>query len=178
MTAFDLIVVGIVGLSAIAAFLRGFVRVAASLAAWVIGCFAALRFSTALGGLLPDIGESPLTRYIVAFVLIVVGVLIVGVLVGLVLSRLLRAAGLGFLDRFLGAILGLARGLVIVVFLVLLAGLTSLPAKDWWQNALLSPPLTVAALSLRPWLPKAWAEQLHYDGKERRPDKPVEKGKA
>ena len=178
MTAFDLVVVGIVGLSAIAAFLRGFVRVAASLAAWVIGCLVALRFSTALGSLLPDLGESSLTRYIVAFLLIMAGVLIIGALVGLVLSRLLRAAGLGFLDRFLGAILGLARGLVIVVFLVLLAGVTSLPAKDWWQNALLSPPLTVAALSLRPWLPKAWAEQLHYDGKERRPDKPVEKGKA
>ena len=34
MTAFDFIVIGIVGLSTITAFLRGFVRVAASLAAW------------------------------------------------------------------------------------------------------------------------------------------------
>jgi membrane protein required for colicin V production len=177
MTAFDLIVIGIVGLSAVAAFLRGFVRVAASLAAWVVGCVAALRFSAPVGALLPDLGESSLTRYIVAFLLIVIGVLIIGGLGGLALSRLLRAAGFGSLDRFLGAILGLARGVVIVVFLMLLAGLTSLPKKDWWQNAFFSPPLTVAALSLRPWLPKAWAEQLHFEGKERRPDKPVEKGK-
>jgi len=178
MTAFDFIVIGIVGLSAIAAFLRGFVRVAASLAAWVIGFLAALRLSEPVGALLPDFGETASTRYVVAFILIMLGVLIVGGLAGFVLSRLLRAAGLGFLDRLLGAILGLARGLLIVVFLVLLAGLTPLPTKDWWQNALLSPPLTVAALSLRPWLPKAWAERLHYDGKEQQPAKPVEKAKV
>ena len=50
--------------------------------------------------------------------------------------------------------------------------LTALPKADWWQNALLSPPLTVAALSLRPWLPRAWADRLDY-GKERRPVKTV-----
>jgi len=175
MTAFDFFVIGIVGLSALTAYLRGFVRVAASLAAWVIGLIAALRFSDALGAMLPSFGEAPATRYVVAFVLILIGVLIVGALVGFALSRAVRAMGLGFLDRFLGAIFGVARGLVITVLLVLLAGLTALPTKNWWQNALLSPPLTTAALSLRPWLPKVWAEHLDYNGKERRPAKPVVK---
>jgi membrane protein required for colicin V production len=175
MTAFDLIVVGIVGLSTVAAFLRGFVRVAASLAAWVLGFLAALRFSSGLGAMLPNFGESPTTRYVVAFVAILLAVLVVGALIGFVVSRMLRAIGLGFLDRFLGAVFGLARGLIIVVFFVLLAGLTALPTKDWWQNAMLSPIFTTAALSLRPWLPKAWAERLDYGGKERRPIKPVVK---
>jgi membrane protein required for colicin V production len=175
MTAFDLIAVGIVGLSTVAAFLRGFVRVAASLAAWVLGFLAALRFSGGLGAMLPNFGESPTTRYVVAFVVILLVVLVVGALVGFVASRLLRAIGLGFLDRFLGAVFGLARGLVIVVFLVLLAGLTKLPTKDWWQNAALSPIFTTAAMSLRPWLPKPWAERLDYGGKEHRPAKPVVK---
>jgi membrane protein required for colicin V production len=175
MSAFDLIVVGIVGLSTVAAFLHGFVRVAASLAAWVLGFFAALRFSSGFGAMLPDFGESPTTRYVVAFVAILLVVLVVGALIGFVVSRMVRAIGLGFLDRFLGAVVGLARGLIIVVFFVLLAGLTTLPTKDWWQNAMLSPIFTTAALSLRPWLPKVWAERLDYGGKERRPVKPVVK---
>jgi len=175
MTAFDFIVVGILGLSTVAAFMRGFVRVAASLAAWVLGFLAALHFSSAVGALLPDFGETPATRYVVAFMLILLIVLIVGALIGFLVSRLLHAIGLGFLDRFLGAVIGLARGLIIAVFLVLLAGLTSLPTKDWWQNAWLAPPFTMAALSLRPWLPKPWAERLDYSGKERRPVKPVGK---
>lgn len=175
MTAFDFIVIGIVGVSTIAAFLRGFVRVAASLAAWVLGLLAALDFSSPLGAMLPDFGETPTARYVVAFVLILLVVLIAGALIGFVMSRLLRTIGLGFLDRFLGAVVGLARGLVIVVFLVLLAGLTALPAKDWWQNAWSSPPFMMAALSLRPWLPKPWAERLDYGSKQRRPAKPVGK---
>jgi membrane protein required for colicin V production len=175
MTAFDLIVVGILGLSTVVAFLRGFVRVAASLAAWVLGFLAALRFSSALGAMLPDFGERPTTRFVVAFVAILLVLLVVGALIGFVASRLLRAIGLGFLDRFLGAVLGLARGLIIVVFLVLLAGLTTLPTKDWWQNATLSPTFTTAALSLRPWVPRPWAERLDYGRKERRPAKPVVK---
>jgi membrane protein required for colicin V production len=175
MTAFDFIVIGIVGVSTIAAFMRGFVRVAASLAAWVLGLLAALDFSGGFGAMLPDFGETPTTRYVVAFVLILLVVLIAGALIGFVISRLLQAIGLGFLDRFLGAVVGLARGLIMVVFLVLLAGLTTLPAKDWWQNAWLSPPFTMAALSLRPWLPKPWAERLDYGDKEHRPAKPIGK---
>jgi membrane protein required for colicin V production len=94
-------------------------------------------------------------------------------LIGYVLARLLELAGLGFLDRSLGAVVGFARGIVIAVLLVLLAGLTGLPKADWWQNALLSGPFTSAALSARPWLPRAWAERLDYSGRERRPAKAV-----
>jgi len=45
---------------------------------------------------------------------------------------------------------------------VLVAGLTALPRLDWWQNAALAPPLAVAALSLKPWLPPEWGGRLDY----------------
>jgi membrane protein required for colicin V production len=175
MTAFDFMVIGVVGLSTVLAFLRGFVRVFVSLAAWIIGVVGALRYSEIVGGMLPDFGETPATRYVAAFALILVGVLIVGALLGFLLSRLVRAVGLGFLDRTLGALFGIARGLIIAVILVLLAGVTTAPRMDWWQNALTSPPLTAAALTLRPWLPKAWADRIDYSPRERRPAKPVVK---
>lgn len=173
MTAFDLMVIGVVGLSAIFAFMRGFVRVAVSLVAWVVAVLGAIHFSSLLGGMLPDFGESPETRYVAAFALILIGILIVGGLLGNVLSRLMRVAGLGFLDRMLGAIFGVARGLLIAVVLVLFAGLTTAPKTDWWQNSLMSSGLTAAALALRPWLPKAWADRLDYRARERRPTKSV-----
>ena len=102
MTAFDLMTIGIIGLSTIFAFWRGFVRVVASLASWVIAVVAAIRFSDAVGPMLPDLGETPATRYVFAFALILIGVLIVGALIGFALSRLLAAIGLRFLDRLLG----------------------------------------------------------------------------
>jgi len=65
-------------------------------------------------------------------------------------------------DRFLGSIFGLARGLLLVLAFVLVAGLTSVPRADWWQNATLAPPFVVLALSLKPWLPPQWADRLDY----------------
>jgi membrane protein required for colicin V production len=121
-----------------------------------------MHLSAPLGTMLPDIGGSLSARHVVAFVLIIVAVLLVGALLGWFLHRLVRAIGLGFLDRLLGGVVGTARGVLIVVIGVLVAGWTSLPQQVWWQNALLAPPLVAAALSLKPWLPQPWAEQLDY----------------
>ena len=176
MTAFDLMVIGVVGLSTVLAFVRGFVRVFISLVAWIVAVAGAIHYSEAIGALLPDFGETQgTTRYVVAFAIILICVLVIGALIGFLLSRLVRSVGLGFLDRALGAIFGLARGLLVAVLFVLLAGLTTLPRTDWWQNSLTSPALTAAALTLGPWLPKVWAERLDYGPRERRPAKSVVK---
>jgi len=176
MTVFDLIVIGIVGLSTIIAFLRGFVRVVMSLVALVAGVLAAIQFSPAVADMLPTLGDNPVTRYLAAFALIFIVVVLVGSLLGWVLSRAIRAIGLGFVDRLLGAVFGVARGVLIVVIAVLLAGLTTLPRQEWWQNALLAPPLVIAALSLRPWLPLALAKRLDYGPGDAKPGRPAKTG--
>jgi membrane protein required for colicin V production len=162
VTAFDFIVFGVVVLSTLFGFARGFMRVVVSLAALVFAVLLAVNLSIPLGAMLPDFGASPAVRYVVAFAVIVIVVLLIGALLGWSLYRLVRAIGLGFLDRLLGAVVGMARGVLIVVIGVLVAGLTSLPQQVWWQNALLAPALVAAALSLKPWLPHPWAEQLDY----------------
>ncbi len=162
MTVFDGAVIGVVVLSMLFAFVRGVTRELIALLAWVIGFFAAVAFSPLVGAWLPDFGASPVVRYLVAFVLILIAALLLGALVAWPLSSVIRKAGLGFVDRFLGAVFGVARGVVLVMAFVLIAGLTTLPRQDWWQNAALAKPLTVAALSLAPWLPREWAQRLDY----------------
>ena len=173
MTAFDFVVIGIIGLSTVFAFARGFVRVVVSLLAWVVALVAAFQYADVLAAWMPALGNAPRARYIVAFVLLVAIVVLIGALLGWLLSRLVRAVGLGFVDRALGAVLGVARGLLIVVIGVLIAGLTTLPQQDWWRGAMFAPALVDAALSLRPWLPQAWAEQLAFPRSERKPAKSV-----
>lgn len=162
MTAFDAAVIGVVALSMLLAYVRGVTRELIALLAWVLGFFAAVAFSPLVGAYIPEFGGSPVVRYLVAFVAILIAALVVGALVAWPLASVIRKAGLGFVDRFLGMVFGIARGVVLVMAFVLFAGLTSLPRQDWWQNAALAPPLAVAALSLKPWLPKAWAERLDY----------------
>jgi membrane protein required for colicin V production len=172
MTVFDAAVIFVIALSTLFAFIRGVVRELIALIAWVAGFIAALAFTPLVGSWIPDFGH-PALRYLIAFALILIGALLLGALIAYPLANAIRAAGLGFVDRFLGSIFGLARGLLLVLAFVLVAGLTSLPRADWWQNATLAPPLVVTALSLKPWLPPQWAERLDYsrEGAQHAPER-------
>jgi len=162
MNAFDWSVLALVILSMLFAFFRGVTRELIALVAWVLGFVAAVALTPLLGGMLPEIGTNPVLRYLLAFIAVFIGCLVLGALIAWPLATVIHKAGLGFVDRFLGAVFGAARGAVLVMSFVLVAGLTTLPRLDWWQNAALAPPLAVAALSLKPWLPPEWGERLDY----------------
>ena len=176
MSPFDLIVIGIVVLSTVFAFWRGLIRVVMSVVALIAAVLAAIQFSPEVATMLPALGDNAATRYLAAFAVIFIVVALVGALLGWVLWRAIRAIGLGFVDRLLGAVFGVARGVLIVVIAVLLAGLTTLPRQEWWQNALLAPPLVIAALGLRPWLPQALAKRLDYGPGDAKPGRPAKAG--
>jgi membrane protein required for colicin V production len=73
-----------------------------------------------------------------------------------------RASGLAPADRALGSLFGLVRGLLFVLVIVLLAGLTPLPRQPFWRDAFLSGPFEAAALALRPYLPARLGQHLKY----------------
>lgn len=165
MTWFDWMVIAVVALSALTAFARGIVRSLIALVAWVVGLIAAIVWTPALGAMLPQSASYPFVPYLVAFVLIFIAALVAGALIAMPLRAIINAAGLDFVDRSLGAVFGLARGAVLVVAFTLIAGLTTLPAADWWQNSIFAPTLARSALSLAPWLPRKWADELDYSGR-------------
>jgi membrane protein required for colicin V production len=162
MNGFDWTVIGVVGLSILLAFFRGVSRELIALVSWVAGFVAAVTLSPLLGGILPEFGGNPVLRYLVAFAVILIGCLVLGALVAWPVSSVIRKSGLGFVDRFLGGVFGVARGVLVVLAFALVAGLTDLPRLDWWQNSALAPSLAAAALSLKPWLPSEWSGRLDY----------------
>jgi membrane protein required for colicin V production len=62
--------------------------------------------------------SSPRVANLLGFLLVVFGVLLVGALLGMIVSRFLRTVGLSFFDRLLGAGFGLARGLLVAIALL------------------------------------------------------------
>jgi membrane protein required for colicin V production len=162
MTGFDLAAILVVALSGAQGFLRGIVRSLIGLAAWATGLVAAIATAPSLARFLPAFPDAPLLPLAIAFVLVFVLAVVAGALVAWPLHAVIHKAGLGFVDRGLGGLFGLARGVVLLLAFALVAGLTALPARDWWQNSFLAPSLEAAALSLRPWLPPQWAERLDY----------------
>lgn len=169
MSSLDWIVIGIVVLSILLAFFRGFVRELVALIAWVLGVIAAIAFTGPLGDLLPELPRYPIVRYLIAFAVIIIGALVIGAMIAGPIARTLRAAGLGFVDRFLGSVFGLVRGVVVVVALALVAGVTTVPRSDWWQNSLFAAPLKVAVMAVSPYLPKHWTDRLDYSRDGRLP---------
>ena len=169
MAAFDFAVIVVIALSALFGFVRGIVRSLIGLAAWVTGFVLAIGFAPAVAAVLPAFPDAPYLPQVLAFVLLFVLALVAGALVAWPLRSVIHKAGLGFVDRGLGGVFGLARGAVLVLAFVLVAGLTALPTRDWWQNSSFASPFEEAALSLRPWLPPQWAERLAYPDRRTAP---------
>jgi membrane protein required for colicin V production len=91
-----------------------------------------------------------------------IAVLIVFTVGRLLLKLMLRAVGLGFVDRLLGAGFGVLRGALIVFVAVLIGGMTALPRAAWWRDSSLAPPLETAVIAAKPWLPPEVAKRIRY----------------
>ena len=162
LTVFDYFVIGVVALSLLVGVWRGVVSEILALLAWVVAFIAARTWSGYAGEILPFGLTDPLWRHVAGFVAIFLVVLILFALARWAVSLLLSAVGLAPLDRLLGAVFGVARGVLVAWVAVLLAGFTALPQQQWWRQAVLAPPLETAVLAAKPWLPPDLAKRIRY----------------
>jgi len=163
MTAFDYAVLAIVGVSVILSIWRGAVREVLAIAAWIAAFFAGQAYAASIAAFLPEAVENPSLRLLGGFVIVFLVVLVLAALIAVVASKLIRSIGLGPFDRGLGAIFGLVRGILVVLTLVLLCGLTGAPKFPAWREAMLSPPLEYVAASVRPFLPDELSRRISYE---------------
>lgn len=125
MTFFDLIVLALVGASLIAGALRGFVRALVATLAMFVGIIVAAQSYQTAGAFLRalNVVEADAAANACGFLLIVGVALALGFLAGGLLKGGLKRARLEWMDRVLGALFGLARGMAVccVVYLALTA---------------------------------------------------------
>jgi membrane protein required for colicin V production len=163
MTSFDYIALAIVGLSIILSVMRGFLRELLAILGWAAAFIVAKTYSSELMPMMPvDIPTESL-RVLASFLVLFLATLLVASLLAIAITTLIKSAGLGWLNRLLGAFFGLARGLLIVCIVVFLAGLTELPSDARWRNAMFSAPLEALVISILPWMPIGIAKHVKYD---------------
>jgi membrane protein required for colicin V production len=158
----DYVVLVIIGISALMSLWRGFVKEALSLFSWIAALWVAMLFFEDLASWLVDWIETQSIRHVVAFTALFVATVLVGGLVNYLAGQLVAKTGLTATDRALGVVFGIARGVVIVAILVLLAGLTALPQDSWWHEALFMAHFQDMALWLRSFLPADIAGHIKY----------------
>ncbi len=163
MTFFDYAVLAILGVSVLVSVWRGAIRELLALASWIVAFLIAQAYAGTVAALLPAAIPSAGLRLLAGFLVVFLVVLLLVALVALAISQLVRAAGLGPLDRAVGAIFGLLRGILVTSLLVLLAGLTAAPREPWWRDAMFSAPLEALVLVGKPWLPDELARRISFD---------------
>jgi membrane protein required for colicin V production len=162
VTAFDFAVLAIVAASVLLGVWRGVVSELLALAAWVAAFFAAKHFGADAARVLAKWIADPALAAAAGFAAVFLAVLLVFALGRFIVSLMLRAVGLGLVDRLLGAVFGVARGVLIAFVAVLVGGMTALPKEAWWRDATFAPPLETAVIAAKPWLPAEVAKRIRY----------------
>ncbi|MGD2134129.1 MAG: CvpA family protein [Maricaulaceae bacterium] len=156
LTFFDFGVIGVVLLSTIVAFARGFVRELLSVAAFIAAAIAAL---WAPPTVVPAV-EQAIQPYWLAFAVVVVGVFL-AVFVGVTMishsltSMLYRGDRVGFFDRVLGIAFGGARGLLLAALFVLFFNVAVTPSPSWMTDAQSYPLVFKAAHAIQTLAPES-----------------------
>jgi membrane protein required for colicin V production len=137
MNLFDCFLIAILACSTIMAFLRGIILELFSLGGLIAGILLASWNYKHVAIILERLITTPETAQIVAFLLIIIGIMVLCTLLGKALNRTAHTIGLGFFDRVLGALFGFARGCLFGVA-ILMAIAAFLPHSAWIANSRLS----------------------------------------
>ncbi len=135
MSWLDLVILGVIALSALISLIRGFVKESISLVTWIVAGVLAFRYFSPMASLLEPFVDSPTIRNVTGFGILFVVTLVIGAVVNFIMSQLVSKTGLSGTDKALGVVFGAARGVLIVTMVVLLASLTPMPEAGWWQDS-------------------------------------------
>ena len=117
---------------------RGLVREVLSLITWVLALLVARSYSEVVAATLFNSFDNLTMRFVTAFALIFIGVMMLGTFVNFLMSKLLIFTGLRFADRILGGLFGIARGALIVLVGLFFSSFF-LSQGEYWQNSKLIP---------------------------------------
>ncbi|MBN9441458.1 MAG: CvpA family protein [Bosea sp. (in: a-proteobacteria)] len=160
VTILDLVVIGVVLISALLAAVRGFTREVLAIVSWIAAAAVAWMFHPQLVPFIqqyiPASSAQPTIALVASIAALFLGTLIVVSLVTARISDFVLDSRIGALDRTLGFVFGAARGLLLAVigylFFAALVGNEKMPV--WAKEAKAKPMLEETGRSLIAMLPQ------------------------
>ena len=159
----DYAILAVIAISVLVGALRGFIKEVFSLLVWSAAFLIAYYFAGNVADLMEDAVTLPSARTAMGFVGLFVAVLLVGGLMNYLLGRLVESTGLTGTDRLLGGVFGAARGLVLIIAVLLVAGFTPIPADPWWKESLTIQRMMPLVSWAAEHLPESVVEQLDFE---------------
>jgi len=142
VTVADISILIVIVISMLLGLWRGLVKEAFSLAAWVAAVFVAGFFSAPLADLMVNMLDNATVRRVLASTILFVLVMFAGTLLGNFMSKLSTAIGLRGVDRALGSLFGILRGLIIVLLVLFLTTPFEF-SRTWHQGSVIVPYMMV-----------------------------------
>ena len=130
----DCIVLLVIGLSMLTGFVRGLVKESIALSVWIAAFWLAFTCSQYVIPWLAPYLQDKTVRSIVAFMLVLFATLIAGAILNILIGLVLHRSGLSPIDRLLGMIFGLVRGILIVSLIMLVLSLTGISDASLRKN--------------------------------------------
>ena len=160
MGVLDWVVVAVLAASVLLGLWRGLVYEVLSVLNWLAAFVLAQWLAPRAAALLPlgRAGES--LQYAGGFVVVFILALFAGGLLAWATKKLVEAVGLRPVDRALGGVFGLVRGLVAVLVLAVVVHLTGLRNGAWWTESVTAGVATAALRGLKPVVPERFGAYL------------------
>ena len=160
MALLDWAVLAILAMSFVLGAVRGLVYEVLSVLGWMAAFVAAQWFAADVAVKLPMGAASGTLRFAAGFVLVFVAAAFAAGLVARLIKTLVQAVGLRPVDRVLGAVFGLLRGVILVLIGGVVVHLTGMQQGAWWQESRSAGVVTEALHIARPLLPEAFSKFL------------------
>jgi membrane protein required for colicin V production len=135
MTSVDLALLGVMIVSGLIAFMRGLVREVLSIAAWLGAAAVALTMLPTIRPWIAPYMPSPEWTDPAGYIILFVISLIVFSLIAKTIGGLVRASAISGIDRSLGLLFGLARGVVLAIAIYIVACM-AIPPDRWPPSVL------------------------------------------
>tara|TARA_B110000967_G_scaffold198178_1_gene230856 strand:- start:1044 stop:1535 length:492 start_codon:yes stop_codon:yes gene_type:complete len=132
----DIVILIITVLSSVFGLWRGLIKEVLSLLTWIAALLVSRVYSEPLAGLMTGVIENDGIRYVSAFAILFVIVMMFGTFLNFLMSKLLNVTGLKLADRLLGAGFGVARGVIIVLVIMFIASMFVSETELWQQSQL------------------------------------------
>ena len=154
MALIDIAIAVAIVLSAVVGLFRGFVKEAISIASLLFAIWAAMYFGPAIG----TVSDSWLTSRELQIwfgrILVFAVILSVGGLLGWAVSKLVRLSVLSGMDRFLGSLFGIGRGVLLTAVFLIGGEFAGFDNDPWWDESKLIPHFEVVADWIRVMAPQ------------------------
>lgn len=153
MPALDWIFAAVLLLSMVLGAWRGLVYEVLSLVNWVVAFILAQWLALDAAQQLPMSGTSEPMRYAAGFLLVFVLVILLGGLIVVLIKKLTAAVGLNPLDRALGALFGVFRGVLLLMLATVVVNMTAMKDSSVWRESVGAAMAETLLTSLKPVLP-------------------------